>query len=129
MALDQEKWIGAQAIMKSLIEKILPVENLLDKDILEGFFKRCMKIMEDYATIPEGEEFINTGIEIPKQYWNLPNNLVKQDWATEWGKPMKVEGKGWYLFCRGKDLPKLKQVFDGREDSFQEMLKTKGENK
>ena len=114
--LDQEKWIGAQAIMKELIAKT-GVTKALSSD-----FRDCMRIMEEYATMEAGEEFVNTGIEIPKQFWNLPNNTAKSEWLTEWGKTQKVEGKGWYVFAKEKNLPKLKKIFDERDDSFNSMI-------
>lgn len=123
--LDNEKWIGAQAIMKELIGVWRKADTLDPEAWLKDNFTFCMKIMEDYATLPEGEEFINTGIEIPKQFWNLPNQTAKDDFLTEWGRTRKVEGKGWYVFCKGKDLPKLKSVFDGRVTDFDEMVKAR----
>lgn len=118
--LDVDKWIASQSLMKELIAHVPHSEKW--ESVIKEKFRICTNIMEEYATVPAGEEFINTGIEIPKQFWNLPNNDAKIDWTTEWGRPQKVEGRGWYLFARGKDLQKVKQAFEKREDSFQDMV-------
>lgn len=119
--LDQEKWIGAQSIMKSLLENV-PYERW-PIDLLPNF-KIALQEMEKYATIPEGEEWMNTNIEIPKQFWNQ-SQQAQTSWLTEWGKPMpvvnKVGRKEWYVHCKKADLSKLQKVFDERENEFQDM--------
>ena len=113
--IDQDKFIAAQAVMKMLVAD-------LEGDKLKARFDFAMRVIEEYATVPEGEEFINTGIEIPKQFWNFPNMTVRQEWLTEWGRTQKIEGKGWYVFVKEKNLPKLKKIFDERDDSFNQMI-------
>lgn len=125
--LDEQKWIGAQAIMKSLIESGGSKKENINN--LPETFKFCMDIIENYSILPEGDELINTGIEIPKQFWNLPTNAAKSEWLTEWGRTQKVEGKGWYVFCKRADLPKLKSVFDKRESEFEDMLNVQSKTK
>lgn len=108
--LDEQRWIAAQAIMKAIIEKPeTKVENI------SLGFKSIMKIMEDYATVPEDEEWINTEIPITRDYWNLtPQNQVKM--VTEFGKPMpivnKVGRKEWYIHVQRKNMKKFKTVID-----------------
>ena len=110
MSLDEQKWIAAQAIMKAIIEK----KEIVIESIPIGF-KAIMKIMEDYATIPEDEEWINTEIPITKDYWNLtPQNQVKM--ITEYGKPMpivnKVGRKEWYVHVQRKSMEKFKTLMN-----------------
>lgn len=121
--LDEQKFIGAQAIMKSLIEsKAIKVPETS----LSIVFSEIMKIIEDYATIPEGEEFVNTEIPIPKEFWNQTPQTQTQ-WLTEWGKPMpvvnKVGRKEWFVHTKRVNLAKVKKVFEDRENNFADMVK------
>lgn len=119
--IDQEKWIASQAIMKALIEKSPSIAGV---SFAEDF-KRIMAIMEDYATLSEEDEFINTEIGIPKQFWNQ-DPKAQTSWLTEWGKPLpivnKVGRKEWFVHCKRKDMAKLKKEFDQREENFQSMV-------
>lgn len=51
--IDHEKYIGAQAIMKSLIES----GESKDMEVLFGKFDACLKKMEEYAKLGDGNQY------------------------------------------------------------------------
>ena len=115
MALDIDRWVGAQAIMKCLLDNI-PYKEW--QDLIYPAFSACMKNMEDYATVGEEDEWVNTGVSIPQVYWN-GNNETKKAWLTEWGKTQKDDQGFWYVFCQRKNLDKYKKEIVRKEAEFQ----------
>jgi len=104
--LDEQRWIASQAIMKAIIEKPeTKVEN-----IALGF-KSIMKIMEDYSTVNPQEEYINTGVRVPKAYWDATTWEAKCKIIMEGNRPQKTE-KGWYVFSQQKYIDKFKKFME-----------------
>lgn len=112
MAIDQEKWIGAQAVVKSIIESLPQIEdNNKFYGILRARFDHAIKIMEEYATINPDDEWINTGVRVPKAYWDTRN----EELIMEGNRPMKTE-KGWFIHTQKKRIQEFKKFIDGHEE-------------
>lgn len=111
MSLDNDKFIASQAIMKSLIESMPNTPDALFEKALKARFDFCIKIMEEYATINPDDEFINTGVRVPKAYWDTR----KQEIIGEGNRPQKVDDQGWFIFSRRKDVFAFKELMDKRD--------------
>lgn len=111
MSIDNDKFIASQAIMKSLIESMPSTPDALFEKALKARFQYCIKIMEEYATINPDDEFINTGVRVPKSYWDTR----KQEIIGDGNRPQKVEDQGWFIFSRRKDVFEFKKMMDERE--------------
>jgi hypothetical protein len=114
--LDEQKWIGAQAIVKSLLENV-PYEKW---GMLDKHFGECIRIMEKYSMLDPEEELLNTGIRIPKAYWDAQTPESKEQIIGKGNVPRKVldkEGKslGWFIHCKKKDVDEFKKMMDDRE--------------
>lgn len=109
--IDHEKFIAAQAILKSLIESL---PNIEDDNLFYGRirarFQHATKIAEEYATVDEGDEYINTGVRVPKAYWDTRDASLLNG-----NIPRKVEEKGWFIFARRKDIAKFKTFIETTE--------------
>ncbi len=115
--LDQEKWIASQSIMKELVAKMPMLTYANTKEFLETHFEMCTKIMEDYATLSAEDEYINTGVRVPKDYWDLPTYEAKEKRIGEGNRVQKVmdesgASKGWFVFSKKKDIEKFKKQFE-----------------
>jgi len=113
MALDKEKLVAAQAILKSLIESMPSMES---NDKFFGYvntrFKHCIKMAEEYATIDPDEEWVSTGVTVPKAYWDTRN----QEYIGEGNRVQKNEKTGrWEIWTQWKDIKKFKEMMEKRE--------------
>lgn len=110
--IDEQKFIGAQALLKSIIEKLEMPEQEKWAGTLRARFLAAIKIAEDYATIDPGEEWINTGVRVPKAYWDTRN----EELIGEGNRPFKdPNGKGWFVSTQKKKIFEFKKMMDERE--------------
>lgn len=110
MGLDNDKFIAAQALLKSLIESMPNIADAVFDKAIKERFSFCIKIAETYATINPDDEFINTGVRVPKVYWDSR----KQSIIGEGNRPQKVDDGGWFIFSRKKDVFEFKKMMDER---------------
>lgn len=68
--LDNDRFIAAQALLKSIIEKLDEHSDDKWQGILRLRFNHAIKIAEDYAKVNPDEEYINTGVRVPQAYWD-----------------------------------------------------------
>jgi hypothetical protein len=115
--LDEQMAIICQTVSKALI----PFMNEVTGEEAEKHFDFWVNLIEKRATLPEIDEWVNTGTPITKEFWNLtPQNQTK--WITEWGRPMpvisKVGRKEWFIHVQRKNMDKFKKVFADFEASL-----------
>lgn len=113
MEIDKEKFIAAQAIAKSVVDGLSGVE---DEDKFQAKFrirfKAVIKIVEDYATVAPGDEWINSGVLVPKAYWDTRNPEL----IGEGNRPMKNEKTGrWEVWTQMKHIVEFKKMIEARE--------------
>lgn len=111
MSLDNDKFIASQAIMKSLIESLPATPDSLFEKAVKDRFRICTKIMEEYATINPDDEYINTGVRVPKMYWDNRDQKI----IGEGNRPQKVDDQGWFIFSKRKDVFAFKEMMDKRD--------------
>lgn len=111
MTIDNDKFIAAQAVVKSLIESMPNTPDGLFEKALKSRFNYCIKMMEEYATVNPDDEFINTGVRVPKAYWDTR----LQEIIGNGNRPQKVGDQGWFIFSRRKDVFEFKKMMDERE--------------
>ncbi len=110
--LDNDKFIAAQALLKSIIEKMDESYDDRWQGILRVRFQRAIKIAEDYATVLADEEWINTGVRVPKAYWdNRDQSIIGEN-----NRPQKTE-KGWMIFTQKKNIFEFKKIMEEREST------------
>lgn len=111
--LDKEKLVAAEAILKSLIESL---PNVTDNNVFFGLirsrFQHCIRIAEDYAAIPPEEEYINTGVRVPKAYWDTRDESL----IMKGNRPQKTE-TGWFIFTKKKDIFDFKKMIEEKENA------------
>lgn len=108
--IDNEKFIAAKALLKSIIEKLDIPENDKWSQTLRIRFTAAIKIAEDYATPKPGEEWINTGVRVPKTYWDTRDAAV----IGEGNRVRKTE-TGWFIFTQQKNIFDFKKIMDEKE--------------
>jgi len=114
MSIDKDKLIAAQAIMKSLIDKSEPISVSTKFDAWDSILRRqfaiCIKIVEEYATENPDDEWINTGVRVPKAYWDSRDDSL----IMEGNRPQKTE-KGWFIFTQKKAVREFKKFIEAKE--------------
>lgn len=114
MSIEKDKLIAAQAIMKSLIDKSTEIGANTDfkmwDTVLRRQFDICIKIVEEYATENPDDEYINTGVRVPKAYWDTRDDSL----IMEGNRPQKTE-KGWFIFAQKKSIREFKKFIENAQ--------------